>query len=112
MARVCPAGGRDGWLSTRFSGEIEPAAQREGLGRKLPTNGLGGPCNTRLPSWSNVGLSRRTDPESNPGSTLGHLCNTCPIRTSLKGRIPMTEAFIYEAIRTPRGKQRGGALNE
>ena len=22
------------------------------------------------------------------------------------------EAFIYEAIRTPRGKQRGGALNE
>ncbi|MFA4084980.1 MULTISPECIES: acetyl-CoA C-acetyltransferase [Mycobacteriaceae] len=24
----------------------------------------------------------------------------------------MTEAFIYEAIRTPRGKQRGGALNE
>lgn len=24
----------------------------------------------------------------------------------------MTEAFIYEAVRTPRGKQRGGALNE
>ena len=24
----------------------------------------------------------------------------------------MSDAFIYEAIRTPRGKQRGGALNE